>query len=136
MEQSQSKQAGKNENGTKGACNEEHNRDLISIWYTNTDTLTKEKVYELGEEIRSDTPPDIIAITELKPKNYKRELRMIDYELEGYSFEENNIDDKGPTRGVALYIRKPSDYLRLETGKVSGSDEQPPNEVLSVELSL
>ena len=38
------------------------NKGLISIWYTNADTLTKEKLCELKEEINTSTPLDVIAI--------------------------------------------------------------------------
>ena len=48
---------------------------LISIWYTNADVLTQAKIHELKEEIStSAVRPDIIAITEIKPKHYVREL--------------------------------------------------------------
>ena len=58
-------------------------RSLISIWYTNADTLTTAKINELKEEFKSSYPPDIIAITEIKPKNYTRELNKLEYRIEG-----------------------------------------------------
>ena len=47
---------------------------MLQIWYANADALTKDKIRDLENEITSDTLPDIIAITEFKPKNYIREL--------------------------------------------------------------
>ena len=55
--------------------------DLIRIWYANADTLTKEKIEELKQEIISSEPPDVIAITEIKPKNYKRQLSEVEYKI-------------------------------------------------------
>ena len=44
------------------------NKGTLSIWYTNADTLTKDKLLELENEIHeSNGPPYIIAITEIKP---------------------------------------------------------------------
>ena len=51
------------------------------IWYTNVDTLTKDKLLELNAKIKS--PPDIIAMTEIKPKNYTRVLEHKQYNLGG-----------------------------------------------------
>ena len=53
-----------------------------------------------------DIAPDIIAITELKPKNYTRQLTENEYEIDGYKFEQENLMDKGSTSGVAMYIKK------------------------------
>ena len=52
------------------------NSELLRIWYTNADVLTKDKLCELKEDIKSDYPPDIIAVTEIKPKNYTRQLLL------------------------------------------------------------
>ena len=49
----------------------------------------------------SSTP----AISEVKPKNYKRKLTMQEYNLEGYSNEAMNIDE-GKGRGMILFIHK------------------------------
>ena len=74
----------------------------IVIWSTNADVLTKEKLTEL--KCRT-TPPHVVAISEVKPKNYKRKLTMQEYNLEGYSNEAVNID-KGKGRGMILFINK------------------------------
>ena len=74
-------------------------KSLISIWYTNADVLTRTKIRELELALK-DSPPDIISITEVKPKNYPREVSEIDYMIEGYGFVSSSLEDKGPTRGV------------------------------------
>ena len=74
------------------------------IWYTNADVLTKEKSTELKCRIKNhSTSPHVVAISAVKPKNYKRKLTMQEYNLEGYSNEAMNIDD-GKGRGMILFI--------------------------------
>ena len=67
----------------------------MNIWFTNADTLTKDKIMELKENIKCDSPPDIIAISEVKPKNYKREITEIDSQVSTscctYSTSTNNF---------------------------------------------
>ena len=108
---------------------------MTNIWYTNADTLTRDKIEELKEEIKSSTPPDIIAITELKPKNYSRELIKNEYILDGYRFEEANLQDKGSTRGVAIYIRNSLNCSKIKSQKIT-FEEETPTDVISVELKL
>ena len=79
---------------------------LISIWYTNADTLTKDKLQELKEDINASSSPDIIAITEMKPKKYTKELTEVEYMIDDYIFEPVNFEDRGSTSGVAIYYRK------------------------------
>lgn len=50
----------------------------------------------------ANPPPDIFAITELKLKNYTRELNTLDYNLDGYVFEVINLDHKGSAGGVGI----------------------------------
>ena len=63
--------------------------------HTNADTLTQAKIHKLKEEIKSITPPDVIAIVEIKPKKYN---------IEGYRFEPANLEDKGSSRDVSSVI--------------------------------
>ena len=51
-------------------------KSLISIWYTNTDVLTRTKIREMELGLK-DSPPNIISITEVKSKNYQREVKLI-----------------------------------------------------------
>ena len=110
--------------------------EMLRIWYTNADTLTKDKIRELGNEIASDTLPDIIAITEFKPKNYIRELTQHDFKLNNYTFECENLTSKTSTRGVAFYIHKSIKYKRLKTNEVIGKETRNPKEMLTLDISL
>ena len=97
--------------------------------------MTKDKIYELKEDIKSGNPPDIIAITEIKPKNYTRELAKIDYKIDGYRFEEVNLSKRDSTRGVALYIRESLNCSLIEAHKIVDNSNAP-TEVISAELRL
>ena len=76
----------------------------IIVWYSNADVLTKDKLTELKCRINNNsTPPHIIAISEVKPKHFKRKLTLQEYNLEGYSMETINMNEnKG--RGMILFI--------------------------------
>ena len=109
---------------------------MLRIWYTNADTLTQDKIRELENEITSDMQPDIIAITEFKPKNYIRELTQHDFKLDNYIFECENLTSKTSTRGVAFYIHKSIKYKRLKTSEVIGQEIRYPKEMLTLDISL
>ena len=100
-------------------------KSLISIWYTNADVLTRTKIHELELGLK-DSPPDIISITDVKPKNYQREVSEIDYMIEGDDFVSSSLEDKGPTRGVGIYVKE----LQKSTEKCV------PKEMVSIELNL
>ena len=64
----------------------------LRIWYANANTLTQDKIRELSMEINAcKIPADIIAVTEIIPKHYKRTLQEEDYIIEGYTFEYENL---------------------------------------------
>ena len=114
--------------------NKKRKSSLISIWYTKADTLTQAEIHKLKEEIKSSTP-DVIAIVEIKPKNYTRELSKTEYNIEGYRFEPANLEDKGSSRGVALYVHKSLIFSKLDTNKIIGNKADAPKEEISIELS-
>ena len=88
---------------------------LTSIWYTNADTLTKDKLQELKEDINARSAPDIIAITEMKPKNNRKELTRVEYMIDDYIFEPVNLEDRGSARGVAIYYHKSLNGSKIDT---------------------
>ena len=69
-----------------------------------------------------EIPPDIIAVTEVKPKIFTRELTQEEFKIEGYEFEPTDLSEKDACRGVALYIRSTLSYT--------------PTEIISKELPL
>lgn len=108
----------------------------ICIWFTNADVLTQEKLRELKEDIKISNQPDIIAVTELKPKRYFRELSEVEYQIEGYAFEHYKLGEKDSSRGIGVYIRKDINYRRLEK-EVPGAEEgEAPREMISFSIDL
>ena len=98
--------------------------------FSNVDTLTFEKLQELRVRIDSmDSKPSIIALCEVKPKNFRYERNLAEYNLEGYDLLPYNIGKDDPGRGMLIYI-------------LSGVQYSPVNinndfcEYLSVEIAL
>ena len=60
-----------------GKSNYEHQKQQLKIWYTNTDVFTINKLHELSSRI-TDEFPDIICIPEVKPKNFKGTLSLVE----------------------------------------------------------
>ena len=121
--------------------NQEHTthekRNNLFIWYTNADTLTQEKIRELNDHIATaEKPPDIIAVCEYKPKNYTRDLSPVEYKIDGYAFEHENIDDNGATRGVAIYVSESLVYRRILKTQITKEGTIPPKEAISIEIRL
>ena len=109
----------------------------MNIWFTNADTLTQTKIQELKSEIRSsDSVPDIIAVTEIKLKNYSRVITERDYNIAGYRFQQSNLLHKGSTRGVAIYVKESLKSDRLDTCKITSVNQHGPKEVISIVLQL
>ena len=76
----------------------------INLWCTKADVLTKDKLIELNHRIKmAKHKPNIITISEVKRKNFKREFNVAEYMLDGYSIEPLDIGEhKG--RGMIMYV--------------------------------
>ena len=75
-------------------------------------------------------------MTEIKPKNYVRNITENDYKIKGYRVEHANLADKGSTRGVAIYISESLQCNKLDTCKIIGAYGVSPKEEISIELQL
>ena len=74
----------------------------LEIWYTNADSLPN-KMNELQCLIAAaETSPDILVITEAKPKNSRYELNPQEMYINGYDIFTNNWD-RG--RGILVFAR-------------------------------
>jgi hypothetical protein len=51
----------------------------------------------------SNASPDIIGVTEVKPKNYNNEINPQEYSIDGYKLYHSNVDKK-IGRGILIYI--------------------------------
>ena len=76
----------------------------IICWYTNADCLTN-KLPELMARIETaETPPDIICVTEVNPKNQRYQLNPAEVNIDGYEMVATNIQEQG-SRGLIIYCR-------------------------------
>lgn len=76
----------------------------MSIWYTNADSILN-KIDELKNRISlSSQPPDIIAVTEIKPKNSRYPLSEAEIQLNGYVTHHRNTSNK-EGRGICVYVK-------------------------------
>ena len=73
----------------------------LKIYYTNCDCLTQSKLMELKVFV-DQCNPDIIAITELYPKNYIFSPDSVHYNIDGYDLY---MSDSSSGRGVGIYTK-------------------------------
>ena len=104
--------------------------------YTNADVLTKDKIEEIKDEIRCDSPPDIIAITEIKSQKYERILTENDYKIDGYKFEPVNLDVNDSSRGLAIYVKHSLKFSVLNPNEILDHSKGKPKELICIDLQL
>ena len=63
-------------------------------------------------------------------------MTEIDYKINGYEFIHANLEDKGPTRGVGLYLKNTLSYTEVKTENIIGLEGSKPKEIVSVEIDL
>ena len=74
----------------------------LNIWYTNADSLPN-KMEELKTRISaSKNKPNIIIVTEAKPKNQRYNLMIPEISIAGYNISQINVDKK-QGRGIIIY---------------------------------
>ena len=77
----------------------------LIVPFSNVDTFNIDKLHEIrARSALFDSKPYIIALSEVKPKNFKFERDLSEYTIERYEIIPMNLktDDKG--RGMLLYI--------------------------------
>ena len=83
--------------------------------YTNADSLPN-KIVELRTRLDLlEEKPDIIAVTEAKPKNRRFALQPCDYLIQGYLPFTCNLEKDG-TRGVIIWLKSEMDAVHLDQG--------------------
>ena len=75
----------------------------LHCYYTNADQLNN-KLNEL-KLIVMDQEPDVIAITEVKPKNNRYQVSEADYIIPNYKIWHTNIDNNSG-RGIIIYTKE------------------------------
>ena len=89
------------------------------------------------KSIVKEKKPDIIAITETKPKNFTRTLEEVEYKIPDYTLEHNNklgAEDTG--RGVFMYFHKSLVYNPVDLTDIFEDDSDYPVELLCCEIKL
>lgn len=76
---------------TKSSDQVNRNADVNSFNFClQTDTFTQTKLQELNLRIE-DSKPSVIAISEVKLKNFKREIQLSEFNIEGYEIVSANV---------------------------------------------
>jgi len=89
--------------------------DKLTCFYTNADSLPN-KMIELRNRAKlCPDQPDIIAITEVKPKNCRYTLQPADYLIEGYSHFTCNLE-KEATRGIIIWVINKFEAVEVNIG--------------------
>jgi hypothetical protein len=79
-------------------------KSKLTCFFTNADQFPNKRV-EFTSRLQSiKPPPDIIAITEVKPKNSRYELQPAEYAMEGYTAHPINLSSTDThTRGILVW---------------------------------
>lgn len=105
---------------------------LINIWCTNADVFTVDKHLELIALLNnSEIAPDLIAITEVKPKHSRFPWSKPMYKIDGYQMETHNTEtDHG--RGMMIYVRDGLCYNVIDPDTFTEANEA---QFISLELT-
>ena len=85
--------------------------------------------------IVSENAPDIIAVSEIKPKNFERVRTAAEYKIDNYDMEFENVFIKDSSRGLMVYIHESIKFNRIDLKKILGNSEIP-QEILACEVKL
>ena len=92
-----------NEKTTQSTVNTYTNVEGIKCFYTNADSL-RNKMSEL-RTIVSNNKPQLIAITEVKAKNFRFDVKDVELQIPGYEIYKSDMSSNSD-RGCILYIHK------------------------------
>ena len=73
----------------------------VNILFTNADNLTQVKMSELKQRIITEKPM-IVAISEVKPKNFSKFRTLQDYAIPDYTLHPVNLENESG-RGIAVF---------------------------------
>ena len=83
------------------------NMPSMRVLFTNADQLTTSKMAELRVRVNQEKP-HILAVSEVKIKNPRKEHASEDYTISGYSLHPINLD-KSSGRGILVYTHSSID---------------------------
>ena len=83
--------------------------------YTNADGLVNKR-YELSALVNSSVhKPDVIAVTEIKPKNLTQKLLASEFHMDGYNVFCQGLEENS-RRGLLVYIASSINASVVEVG--------------------
>ena len=88
--------------------------NALRCLYFNADSLLN-KFDEMKTRFVTEDRPDIIAITEVLPKNARYIVNKAELSLEGYEMFPGNFPETG-TRGILLYVKNELGVVEVESG--------------------
>lgn len=78
------------------------------------DIFSPDKVLELQTRISTmREAPSALVLQEVKPKNFRFERELVEYNIDGYETIEKNLGKNDDGRGLLLYVRKSLPYSIL-----------------------
>ena len=83
----------------------------LKCYVINADSLPN-KLTELRTRLEHDVNPDIIVISEVKPKNHRYPMTEADFKLDGYDTFKCNIDNR-VGRGMIIYTKPDLDASQI-----------------------
>ena len=75
--------------------------------FSNVDVFSKDKLLELSVKLKdTKVKPLIIAIQEVKPKNFRYEISLLEYMFEGYDIAKENLQEINGRGQIIYYIKR------------------------------
>lgn len=94
------------QNGEKIGC-----LNKINVMFSNVDIFTSDKVNELKARIGDmSVKPHVISMLEVKPKNYRYERSMVEFNITGYELFGKNVSEESCGRGMLMYVKHGVSY--------------------------
>ena len=82
--------------------------------FSNVDVFSKDKIREVRHRLGdSKVKPHVIALQEIRPKNYRSERLLVDYSIDGYEILGKNVTDAREERGLLPYVRSDVSYSEI-----------------------
>lgn len=83
----------------------------LRIVFSNVDIFSQDKISELKTRIKTMKKcPHSVALQEVKPKHFRFERELVEYEIDGYEVLEKNLKSDEEGRGLILYVKKGLPY--------------------------
>ena len=88
------------------------NRSSLECLVLNADTLSN-RMSELLSLLHDNLNPDVILISEVKPKNHRYTMSAVDFKIQGYSSFSANLENQ-TGRGLIVYVKEEHRASQIE----------------------